>query len=209
MKYDIHLFNFYGTPVSIRPLFFLLFLLMSPTFVISVFIAALIHELAHTRVAQKLGHEVESVYLDLLNGAANIDLTKTTPIESIKIVIAGPLSNLLLFGIGFILSHIGIDYPSIIAQFLKEFQFINIFLFIFNLIPIFPMDGGRIFRDLIVLITGKKKLSIGAGSFVSILCSLILGVISILHSYWVMLVLMMFACVINAILWYGEVKDIK
>ena len=71
------------------------------------------------------------------------------------------------------------------------------------------MDGGRIFRDLIVLITGKKKLSIGAGSFVSILCSLILGVISILHSYWVMLVLMMFACVINAILWYGEVKDIK
>ncbi len=209
MKYDIHLFNFYGTPVSIRPLFFLLFLITTPTFAVSLFIAALIHELAHTRVAQKLGHQVESIYIDLLNGAANIDITKATPLESIKIVIAGPLSNLLLFGIVFALSHIGIDYPSIIAQFLKEFQFINIFLFIFNLIPIFPMDGGRILRDLVMLKTKNKRLSIEGGSFVSIVLSLILGGISLLNSYWIMLAMMIFAAIINVIIWYGEVNDIK
>lgn len=137
MKNAIKLFDFEGTPVYLKYWFFILLLLGIDKF-ISIFIAVLVHELAHTYVAKKLNHYVDHVYLDLLNGAAAIDTSYSSYKDTIKIVAAGPISNLLLFGIGsFLMSVI----PS---SFLETFCFINILLFIFNILPIYPLDGGRI-----------------------------------------------------------------
>ena len=137
MKKAIKLFDFEGTPVYLKYWFFILLLLGIDKF-ISIFIAVLVHELAHTYVAKKLNHYVDHVYLDLLNGAAAIDTSYSSYKDTIKIVAAGPISNLLLFGIGSLLMSV---IPS---SFLETFCFINILLFIFNILPIFPLDGGRI-----------------------------------------------------------------
>lgn len=137
MKNAIKLFDFEGTPVYLKYWFFILLLLGIDKF-ISIFIAVLVHELAHTYVAKKLNHYVDHVYLDLLNGAAAIDTSYSSYKDTIKIVAAGPISNLLLFGIGSLLMSV---IPS---SFLETFCFINILLFIFNILPIFPLDGGRI-----------------------------------------------------------------
>ena len=137
MKNAIKLFDFEGTPVYLKYCFFILLLLRLDKF-ISIFIAVLVHELAHTYVAKKLNHYVDHVYLDLLNGAAAIDTSYSSYKDTIKIVAAGPISNLLLFGIGSLLMSV---IPS---SFLETFCFINILLFIFNILPIFPLDGGRI-----------------------------------------------------------------
>jgi len=137
MKNAIKLFDFEGTPVYLKYWFFILLLLGIDKF-ISIFIAVLVHELAHTYVAKKLNHYVDHVYLDLLNGAAAIDTSYSSYKDTIKIVAAGPISNLLLFGIGSLLMSV---IPS---SFLETFCFINILLFIFNILPIYPLDGGRI-----------------------------------------------------------------
>lgn len=137
MKNAIKLFDFEGTPVYLKYWFFILLLLGIDKF-ISIFIAVLVHELAHTYVAKKLNHYVDHVYLDLLNGAAAIDTSYSSYKDTIKIVAAGPISNLILFGIGSLLMSV---IPS---SFLETFCFINILLFIFNILPIYPLDGGRI-----------------------------------------------------------------
>ena len=137
MKNAIKLFDFEGTPVYLKYWFFILLLLGIDKF-ISIFIAVLVHELAHTYMAKKLNHYVDHVYLDLLNGAAAIDTSYSSYKDTIKIVAAGPISNLLLFGIGSLLMSV---IPS---SFLETFCFINILLFIFNILPIYPLDGGRI-----------------------------------------------------------------
>ena len=173
MKNAIKLFDFEGTPVYLKYWFFILLLLGIDKF-ISIFIAVLVHELAHTYVAKKLNHYVDHVYLDLLNGAAAIDTSYSSYKDTIKIVAAGPISNLLLFGIGsFLMSVI----PS---SFLETFCFINILLFIFNILPIYPLDGGRISKACMQWLTtpstGRKY--IGYLSMVTSILLMIFGIYS-------------------------------
>ena len=88
--FEFQIFSFRGTPVFLRPLFFLLLFMVTPSILLGLFISVLIHEIAHTWVAQNLGYPVKSIYIDLMNGAAMIDIDKSTPVDSIKIVCAGP-----------------------------------------------------------------------------------------------------------------------
>ena len=134
MKNAFKLFDFMGTPVYLKYWFFILlplFMLQSGGFTeqgfltgldwfLSIFAAVLLHELAHTAVAKKLNHPVDHVYLDVFNGAAAIDTTYSSYKDTILIVLAGPLSNLVLWIIG---SYLGLDI----------FVQVNMFLFIFNI----------------------------------------------------------------------------
>lgn len=171
MKNAIKLFDFEGTPVYLKYWFFILLLLGIDKF-ISIFIAVLVHELAHTYVAKKLNHYVDHVYLDLLNGAAAIDTSYSSYKDTIKIVAAGPISNLLLFGIGsFLMSVI----PS---SFLETFCFINILLFIFNILPIYPLDGGRISKACMQWLT-KPSTGRKYNGYLSMVTSILLMIFGI------------------------------
>jgi stage IV sporulation protein FB len=173
MKNAFKLFNFMGTPVYIKYWFFILFaiLLMQYDFntalnyFLSLFVAILVHELAHTAVAKKFNHYVEHVYLDLLNGAAAIDTTYCPYNQTILIVAAGPVSNLVLYFIG---SYLGLD---VFAQ-------LNMFLFIFNILPIYPMDGGRICKAICQWIT-KPSIGRKINGYISIVASVLLFMLSI------------------------------
>ena len=186
MKNAFKLFDFMGTPVYLKYWFFILlplFMLQSGGFTeqgfltgldwfLSIFVAVLIHELAHTAVAKQLNHSVEHVYLDVFNGAAAIDTTYSPYNQTILIVAAGPLSNLILYFIG---SYLGLD---IFAQ-------VNMFLFIFNILPIYPMDGGRICKAICQWMTipsiGRK-----INGYISIICSSLLFIVSIMTSNVIM-----------------------
>ena len=197
---NITLFNFKGTPVSVKPLFFLLFFLMKPSMVLIIFLSVLIHELAHTIVAKRLGYMVHSIYIDLLNGSANIELDKATPLDSIKIVSAGPLSNFFIFilslSVNFILTHF---YGIYDTPYIRDIELMNLAFFGFNLIPIFPMDGGRIFRDILLLIGVGKIKVIKIGSVVSIILSILLGIVSYIISAWLLFGLSIFFIIISIV----------
>ena len=186
MKNTFKLFDFMGTPVYLKYWFFILlplFILQSGGFTeqgfltgldwfLSIFVAVLIHELAHTAVAKKLNHSVDHVYLDVFNGAAAIDTTYSPYNQTILIVAAGPLSNLVLWFIG---SYLGLDI----------FTQVNMFLFIFNILPIYPMDGGRICKAICQWVT-KPSIGRKINGYISIVFSILLFIFSIMASYLLM-----------------------
>lgn len=197
MKNSFKLFDFMGTPVYLKYWFFALFAILfmqydfntSLDWFLSIFVAVLIHELAHTAVAKQLNHSVEHVYLDVFNGAAAIDTTYSPYNQTILIVAAGPLSNLILYFIG---SYLGLD---IFAQ-------VNMFLFIFNILPIYPMDGGRICKAICQWVT-KPSIGRKINGYISIICSSLLFIVSIMTSNVIMAIFAAFFIFLS----YTEIKQ--
>jgi Zn-dependent protease len=150
MKQSFRLFNFQGAPVSISIWFFLLFLMLPPIAVVAVFTSVLIHELAHAWMANRKGYQVYGVSIDILSGAASID-SNMHDRDSIPIVAAGPISTLMLCVSSYFLE------PFIPGIFITYMFNINLFLFIFNILPIYPMDGGQIVRSLANLSSDRYK----------------------------------------------------
>lgn len=150
MKQSFRLFNFQGSPVSISIWFFLLFLILPPIAVIAVFTSVLVHELAHAWMANQRGYKVYSVSIDILFGAASID-SNIHDRDSISIAAAGPISTLILCIGSYFLE------PFIPSSFITYMFNINLFLFVFNILPIYPMDGGQIVRSLANLSRNRYK----------------------------------------------------
>ena len=123
MDFQIKLFDFQRIPVYLKLWFLLLFAWLPFSYVIAIFISILVHELAHAYVANKLGYNVFKVYIGLFNGAAEMNLSQIHERDSIKIVAAGPLSNLILFFASLIFISAG--YSN---QFITDFANVNLLL---------------------------------------------------------------------------------
>ena len=162
MKQSFKLFNFKGIPVELSIWFFLLFLFLPIPTVIAVFISILVHELSHAYVADRLGWMVSGVNIDLFSGSAAID-TNIHERDSIPVVAAGPISNLILAVISFSLA---IVFPN---TFLLTMVVVNILLFLFNILPIYPMDGGRLLRDTLYLKLKDRRRSVRISAIVSLI----------------------------------------
>jgi Zn-dependent protease len=109
----------------------------------------LVHELSHSLVAQKYGLKVSEIELYLFGGVSKIEEEPKTPKSEIVISIVGPSSSLLI-GLGFLfLVYLPISLHPILAVTLFYSGISNIGLGIFNLIPAFPIDGGRILRAIL------------------------------------------------------------
>lgn len=189
------LFSFKGTPVYLKFPFLLLFLIIKPSMVVLLFISLLIHELAHTYVAKKLNYDVNSVVLNFFNGYAEVDLNKLTPIDTIKIVIAGPLSNLFLY----ILSSL--IYFKFTNEYIHDLSWININLFLFNILPIFPLDGGHVLLSIFKLKTKDDIKSTKYISIVSIITAILLMVF--IQSY-VIVIFSLFLILLNTYLFFNK-----
>ena len=118
------------------------------------FASVLAHELAHAIVARRFGLRVEGITLFIFGGATSIDEDSRTPREEALIALAGPATSML---IGVLL--LGLD--AVIAQpqvavLVGWLGFINVLLAIFNLIPGFPMDGGRVLRAILWRLRGDR-----------------------------------------------------
>lgn len=120
------------------------------------FISILIHEFSHALVARKNGLETTDITLMLLGGLANMEDMSEDPKKEIKIAASGPGASLVLGGL-LILAALG--SPDFIIEDIRLVILytgqLNIFLAIFNLLPAFPSDGGRILR---AFIAQKKSL---------------------------------------------------
>ena len=191
MKLELKMFTFQGSPVYLKLWFLLLFAWVSPTMVAAIFLSILVHELAHAFVANRLGYNVRQIYIDLFYGAAEIDLDHCPERDSIQIVGAGPISNLLLAIASFGL-YAGTGIP-----FLTEMIVVNIVLFIFNILPIYPMDGGRIFRSFLMMkMPSNRRLAKKISDWTSLVFSvallgycvytsnIMLGIFSLLFIYF-------------------------
>lgn len=162
MKQSFKLFNFVGSPVELSYWFFFLFLFLPVTWVIALFISILVHELAHAYVADRLGWSVSGIRIDLFSGSAAVD-TNIHEKDSIPVVAAGPLSNLFLAALSL---FIGVLFP---IDFFVNMIIVNILLFLFNILPIYPMDGGRLLRDSLYLKLRDRRKSVRISAIVSLI----------------------------------------
>jgi Zn-dependent protease/CBS domain-containing protein len=124
-----------------------------------VFLASLLaHELAHSVVAMRRGVRVEGITLWLFGGVSRFSSETGSPGAQALITFVGPLTSLLL-GILFFLGSAAVGggaRPGLVAATLSWLGYINIALGVFNLLPAFPLDGGRLLQSLIWLRTGDR-----------------------------------------------------
>ncbi|MDA9773396.1 site-2 protease family protein [Saprospiraceae bacterium] len=198
---NIPLGNFFGIPFKLHwtiiPFFIFIpflgyyydmsvtqsFLLLA--LVILILISVLLHELGHATAARSEGIKTHDIIISLIGGAARLEQMPEEPKKEIKIAIAGPLVNLVIF----VLTAIPIGLIAYFSEFRLDLSFrdlskpgvfisllalSNLMLFLFNLVPAFPMDGGRIFRAQLAKKMPRQKATAIASVVGKILASLMI-----------------------------------
>jgi len=194
MKGSVKLFNVFGIAIRIHFTFLLLPLLFSYFYgfkgvflIFFVFCCVTFHELCHSLQAKHFGVKVKEIILLPIGGVAAMSSIPEKPSEEFKISIVGPLFNVTLalilflparFFLGDTLFNPGLEsWPQTFAYAF----WINPILAIFNLLPAFPMDGGRILRSVLArkIEYGKAtRIAVGFGHAFAILFGFI-GLLSV------------------------------
>jgi len=122
------------------------------------FVSVLLHELGHSVVALRYRIPVRSITLFLFGGVAQIGAEPPSAVAEFFIAIAGPIVSLALAVFFYALEPAlsGVEPLLGVAKYLA---YINMALFLFNLIPGYPLDGGRVFRAIVWAITGSMNRS--------------------------------------------------
>lgn len=123
------------------------------------FLSVLIHELTHSYIAKKEGIEVREITLFLFGGVSQLVKEPEDPRKELKVAIAGPISSLVLALLFWIASKLTSQTPDFILYtgLLNYLAFINLSLAAFNMIPGFPLDGGRVLRAIYWKRTGSLR----------------------------------------------------
>jgi len=146
---------------------------------IFLFTSVLLHELAHSYFAKRYGVNIDSITLLLFGGVASMEIPKK-PGQEAKIAFAGPLMSLIigficLFTYSYIISPNPTLSQNSVFLIISILGSMNLVLGIFNLLPAFPMDGGRMLRSLFAMKMSYVKATHSAasiGKFVAILMAL-------------------------------------
>ncbi|MCH7745008.1 MAG: site-2 protease family protein [Chloroflexi bacterium] len=113
------------------------------------FVSVLIHELAHSLVAKARGFEVEGITLFLLGGVSKLEADAGGPKDEFVISAVGPAASLALSAIFWLTLQAFQDRTTPFSAIFAYLWLINLLLAIFNLLPAFPLDGGRILRSVL------------------------------------------------------------
>jgi Zn-dependent protease/CBS domain-containing protein len=167
MKYSFRIGSVWGIPIELHLTFILLivavFVLSLPTqqfytffIVLFLFVFVVFHEIAHSVVARRYGIKVRKIILYPIGGVSEIEEIPDNPAQEWRMSIAGPVTSVAL-GVALLLAGALTapelfalsSFTSITGNFLYDLATLNILLGAFNLIPAFPMDGGRVFRALL------------------------------------------------------------
>jgi len=120
-----------------------------------IFVSVLLHELAHSLVANARGIPVHSITLFILGGVSNMEEEPQKPAAEFAMAIVGPGTSLLLAAIFWGLTRLPGDKTVPVAAIISYMAYINLLLGAFNLLPGFPLDGGRVLRSIIWGSTGS------------------------------------------------------
>lgn len=162
MKYSLKIFTIFGIPVELHFSFLLLMLaiyiiaifniipgvdVVVAVLVTLLFVTVVLHELTHSYVAQRYGVEIERIILLPIGGISAMKELPKDPHQELRIAIAGPLTNLVIAAVLYpIYLLVGNMLSPGLNYLFYYFILLNLLLGAFNLLPAFPMDGGRVLR---------------------------------------------------------------
>jgi Zn-dependent protease/predicted transcriptional regulator len=119
------------------------------------FVSVLLHELAHSLVARARGLPVHNIVLFIFGGVSNIEQEPKTPGVEFSMAFVGPLVSLLIGALAYGFLFLVRGSHSAIVPVLAYLAVANILLGVFNLLPGFPLDGGRVLRSIVWKLTGN------------------------------------------------------
>ncbi len=151
------------------------------------FLSVLLHELGHSLVAMRNKLPVKSITLYIFGGVSEITSEPTNPKQEFVIAAAGPFTSLLLAAIFYIIQ---LSFQAVAPVFAaaKYLAYINALLGIFNLIPGFPLDGGRVFRAIVWAITRNLRRATEIAGYLGHVIAflfIILGVWLLFRGDWI------------------------
>jgi Zn-dependent protease/predicted transcriptional regulator len=156
----------------------------SAGFTALVFATVVFHELGHASVARRFGFETTRILLLPIGGIATLTRLPTRPLEELLVAIAGPIVNVLLaIAIGIVLfffdRSVGLTGATLVGgPMLLRLLWVNLGLAAFNLLPAFPMDGGRALRALLSVFMERgraTRIAVAVGRALA----LVLGVVGL------------------------------
>lgn len=154
------------------------------------FLSLLLHEMSHSFVAMKYGTKIRNITLFIFGGLALMEDLPRDPEKEWRIAIAGPLMSFALGGV-FLTAYFGISVGELLPYeplviILFSIGFLNVILGSFNLIPAFPMDGGRVLRAFLA-----KRMQFLAATrravFVGKACAVVMGIAGFMPNPFILL----------------------
>lgn len=133
----------------------------SIVFMLLVFLCVTLHEFGHIAMARHFGIRTPRVILSPIGGIASMERMPEKPRQELLVALAGPLVNVVialllmaLFGLGLSsITAIGFDTATLAERLLV----VNVVLVLFNMVPAFPMDGGRVLRAVLAMNLGAPR----------------------------------------------------
>jgi Zn-dependent protease/CBS domain-containing protein len=185
MRWSFHLARIAGIDVKIHATFLLLLVWMGflfhrqggaaaaidgVFFVLLIFLCVVLHEFGHALAARRYGIKTHDITLLPIGGLARLERMPDKPGEEIMVALAGPAVNVVIAAILWVVIGLtgGLPDPELIQHthipFLIRLFTVNVWLVLFNMIPAFPMDGGRVLRAVLAMrMNHARATQIAAG----------------------------------------------
>ena len=179
MRWAFRIARIFGIDVKLHATFFIVLIFgamqgiqsglgiaMGVLFMLLLFLCVLLHELGHSVVAQRFGIPVREIILLPIGGVAVMTRNPATPMQELLVAIAGPLVNVIIaiviaLALGFMppmaMTADSLLPGATLRGILISMLAVNVMLVLFNMIPAFPMDGGRVLRAVLWQFLGFNK----------------------------------------------------
>jgi Zn-dependent protease/CBS domain-containing protein len=150
---------------------------------LGLFMSIIFHEFCHSLVARQFGLQMKGITLFIFGGVAEMESEPKSAKAEFLMAIAGPLSSILLGGVFYLvhIAAISAGWSSPVNGVLLYLMIINLILAGFNLLPAFPLDGGRVLRSILWSVKGNlrwaTRIASGLGSAIGVFM-IIFGVLS-------------------------------
>ena len=173
MKWQWKLGRFAGVDVYVHATFLLLIgwvgyshwlenqnwgeVLIGILFILALFLCVVLHEYGHALTARRYGIKTRDITLYPIGGVARLERMPEKPIEELWVALMGPAVNVVIAAILFVYLYVTnslVPFTTLTVasgSFAERMMIVNIWLVLFNLIPAFPMDGGRVLRALLAM----------------------------------------------------------
>jgi Zn-dependent protease/CBS domain-containing protein len=140
--------------------------LMGAVGALLLFASVLAHELSHSFIARMRGLQVDSITLFIFGGVSNLSSEVSRPFDEFLVAIVGPACSLVVAALAWVLRQALPPGPSVGATLLEYVAVANTVLGVFNLMPGFPLDGGRVLRGMVWAVTGSLRQATQIASYV-------------------------------------------